>query len=746
VKNLLGLILVFSFANAFGNKVSIYGRVISDKGFVSDASITLMPSNKHIWSDERGEFSFSNLQPGKYQIQIAAFGYQNKVLVLKNLTKDTLLSIHLVPLTGELQELTVNGNAGGRIKSSSPAPIEIFGKKFLQKNASNNLFESLQLINGVQPTINCNVCNTGEIRINGLDGPYTLILIDGMPIVSSLSSVYGLNGIPTSLIERIEVTKGVGESIYSSESAAGTINVITKLPRNSSKFNLDYKTSSYYENNLDLGFAKSHKKIDFLLSSNLFYFNNRVDLNSDNFTDITLQKRVSLFSKIQWNRSAELSSQLAARVFYEDRFGGEMQWTPEFRGGDSIYGESIYTKRLEVLAKHPFFIGSQKLDYQISFNSHNQNSAYGNNNFLAQQTTFFNQLLYERKINIRHRTKFGATFRYVFYDDNSGATANSSSLQNTLVPGVFAQDEWTVNEKNSFLLGSRLDFYSAHGWVFSPRIHYKLLFGSNQTLRLSLGNGFRVVNIFTEDHAALTGAREVILKGQIKPEKSWNGNLQYSKFKNIKKGFLEWDLNAFYSYFTNKIIPDYTTNSNQIIYANTNGFAVSRGLSANLEASFSFPLKVDIGFTWMQVYSKSPDSLGVYIKQNQIHAPGFSSNFLISYQIKKWDLTVDYTGQIFGPMRMPILPNDFRPEYSPWYSLQNIQFIKKWNSTFEVYFGVKNLGNFLPENPILRWWDPFDKQASDPTQNPNGYTFDPNYNYAPMQARRVFVGLRYSLK
>jgi outer membrane receptor for ferrienterochelin and colicins len=97
-------------------------------------------------------------------------------------------------------------------------------------------------------------------------------------------------------------------------------------------------------------------------------------------------------------------------------------------------------------------------------------------------------------------------------------------------------------------------------------------------------------------------------------------------------------------------------------------------------------------------------------------------------------------------MRLPVLPNDYRPEYSPWYTLQNIQISKTFAKRLEIYTGVKNIFNFLPKDPIMRWFDPFDKNVSDPVGNPNGYTFDPTYNYAPMMARRVFVGLRYNLR
>ena len=146
--------------------------------------------------------------------------------------------------------------------------------------------------------------------------------------------------------------------------------------------------------------------------------------------------------------------------------------------------------------------------------------------------------------------------------------------------------------------------------------------------------------------------------------------------------------------------------------------------------------------TYLDVYQKIEDE---NIKSQQLHAPKWSGTYAFSYQIPH-QLTVDFTGQIYGPMRLLVLENDYRSEYSPWYSLMNIQVSKKFKNGFEMYGGVKNLLNFTPKNPIMRPFDPFDKNADDPINNPNGYTFDTTYGYASMQGIRGFLGVKYSLK
>ncbi|MGZ5248240.1 MAG: TonB-dependent receptor plug domain-containing protein, partial [Flavitalea sp.] len=146
--------------------------------------------------------------------------------------------------TANLQQVVVTGTMRTVLKSASPVPVEVYTPRFFMKNPTPALFDALSMINGVRPQLNCNVCNTGDIHINGMEGPYTMILIDGMPIVSSLASVYGLFGIPNSLVDRIEVVKGPASSLYGSEAIGGLINVITKNPLNAPRFFADISSNS----------------------------------------------------------------------------------------------------------------------------------------------------------------------------------------------------------------------------------------------------------------------------------------------------------------------------------------------------------------------------------------------------------------------------------------------------------------------------------------------------------------------
>jgi outer membrane receptor for ferrienterochelin and colicins len=175
------------------------------------------------------------------------------------------------------------------------------------------------------------------------------------------------------------------------------------------------------------------------------------------------------------------------------------------------------------------------------------------------------------------------------------------------------------------------------------------------------------------------------------------------------------------------------------------GIHFSRGGSLNLSLASPGNLKFSFGVTYADVQNISYDSLLVKTNSRQIQAPAWSGNIIAGYHFPSQNLRIDVTGNWYGPQRLPILPNDFRPEYSPWFCLLNLQTSKTIRDRLEVYLGVKNLLNFIPLNPIMRPHDPFDKTAADKESNPNGYTFDPSYNYAPVQGIRGYVGMRLTI-
>src|SRR5690606_8429328 len=227
----------------------------------------------------------------------------------------------------------------------------------------------------------------------------------------------------------------------------------------------------------------------------------------------------------------------------------------------------------------------------------------------------------------------------------------------------------------------------------------------------------------------------------------FNINLNYLKKIYTKSGMMfTVDASAWYTYFTNQIVPDYETNPNQIIYDNLNGYAVSKGFSLNFDGVFASGIKANFGATLQDVSQHKNGE-----KNKQLLTERFSGNWGISYKHYPTHLTLDYTGTLYGPMLLPTLGElDPRSKESPTWSIQNIQLTYDRFKNLEFYAGVKNLLNWTPgkKEPFLiaRSEDPFDENVVfDPNgnvvatpENPYALTFDPAYVYAPNQGKRLF--------
>lgn len=760
-QKLIYLILCFCISPIlYGQTATLSGTVSSNQTPLEFANIHLEGTSLGSATDKNGLFTIEDIPVGQYRIIISSIGYKTSAQIIKLAVDEHLyLALQLSEEDAQLNEVVITATMKEVSKLESPVPVEVYATKFFKSNPSASIFDALQNVNGVRPQINCNVCNTGDIHINGLEGPYTMVLIDGMPVVSGLATVYGLSGIPQSLVDRVEIVKGPASTLYGSEAVGGLINIITKKPSSTPLLTVDIFGTSWGEFNLDIASKiQINKKIESLLGINYFRYQNPIDDNGDNFTDLTLQDRISVFNKWQIQRKDNRQFSFAGRYVYEDRWGGEMNWSKAFRGGNEIYGESIYTSRWELFGNYqlPF---SESILVQFSLSGHNQNSVYGDVPYIADQKIAFGQLTWNKSYG-KHDILTGLTYRYTYYDDNTPATASSENLEinnpnHTHLPGLFVQDEISLHLNHKLLAGIRYDYNSIHGSIVTPRLNYKWNSkDKNNILRIGVGNGYRVANVFTEDHAALTGARSVVFLDDLQPEKSWNTNINFVKKLYTDQGiFIQFDATIFYTYFDNKIIADYDSDPNKIIYDNLDGYAVSQGVSVNTNWVFANGLKVLAGATLMDVYSVEQSK-----RTRQLFTEQFTAVWNISYSLDNLDLKVDYTGNLYGPMRLPLLSEkDPRMAYSPWWSIQNLQFTKGFKSALELYVGVKNLLDWTPVrgNPfiIARSHDPFDKNVVfDPdgnaiptTENPYGLTFDPSYVYGPNQGIRGFIGIRWHL-
>lgn len=731
---------------------TIQGKLEANGAPLELANVLLKGTSFGTYTDASGHFVLSDIPAGNYELIASMLGFQTLIKKLELSEKQTLDlgTLELEEDALGLKEIVVTGTMKATYVTDSPIKVDVITARQLNTylpTASSSIVESIQLVSGVQEVVACGICFTNSISINGLPGAYTAVLMDGTPIYGNLAAVYGLNGIPNMIIDRFEVIKGPSSTLYGSEAVAGVINIITKDPAKQPLLSVDIMGTNHLESFGNIAIAPKFNKVKGYIGLNYAYINDYDDFNKDNFGDGINLDRYSLFSKWNVERKSGKKLTLTGKYYYEDRRNGveaflENRNYKKIRGSDQIYGESIYTNRAELFGTYEFDTKANiKVDY--SFSHHLQDSYYGAAGYKALQDIAFANFIWNKSFE-NHDVLIGLTTRYQHYDDNTVATQKAD---NQFTPGVFAQDEWKITNRLTLLGGARLDDYKAHGLIFAPRMNVKYKPGTWTTIRTNFGTGFRVVNLFTEDHAFITGQRTVEILGHLKPEQSYNGSLNINHVFTIGNSQGTFDLESYYTYFTNKIIPNYNT-PGKIIYANSTGHAETMGIGGSWSQSFLFPLSFNASVNVQRVTQTEPNEAGRLETRKIEYAPEWSSIFSANYRWKKPKITVAYTLRITGPMALPKvfdldesgnpLPTP-RPTRSEPFAFQNVQISKDFSKNFNLYLGIQNLSNYRQQfSPIVGFNDP---------TTPVGFSpyFDTAYAFSPIHGREFYFGAKWSL-
>ncbi|MFH5883417.1 TonB-dependent receptor domain-containing protein [Halalkalibaculum sp. DA3122] len=718
---------------------TIKGQVFNEGEPVTGANVAIPETQQGAASDELGNFLIRNVSPGTYTLVVSAVGYQEyKQELVLGASEVITVDIQLEPKTEQFEEVVVTGTMRKTYVKESPVKVAVVTPQRLQQGkTSSNIMDLINTVNGLSTQLNCGVCGTNAIRINGVEGPNTAVLIDGMPIMGALASVYGLNGISPTIIDQVEVIKGPQSTLYGTQALGGVVNIITKNPAVTPPFSADLYVKSTEEGNINLAVSPTVGRFKGFISGNALRMENYFDKNDDQFNDVAKNSRLSLFGKgTLEGADGEERLNLATKLYNENRTGGVKAYSDKLRGSDQVYGESIYTRRAELLVDYRPPGLNQRLQFNGALTHHDQDSYYGTEHYDARQEIIYGQATWSQPLSDDLHLLAGGTLRYEAYDDNTPATTGGAERR--FIPGIFAQSELSLG-RLTLLGGIRFDHQREHGVVTAPRLSAKYALSEQTTFRASGGTGFRVVNVFTEDHAALTGSREVVFTEDLDPERSRSVTASAEHIISFGANPMTLGMDLFHTRFSNKIIPDYDQDPNLIVYENLDGFSVTRGFSVDADQNFTaFPFSYNISFTLMDVFTEENGQ-----RQSLTYAPDYTGTFGATYTLRKLDLSIGYTGSLVGPKRMPdsYVENFGRDRWSPAYTTHDLKFTKEFSNVnsrngigVEGYLSIENILDFRQGSPLVDAARPFGPQ------------FDTIYTWGPLVGRTFSLGMRLNLR
>ncbi|VAW22961.1 TonB-dependent receptor [hydrothermal vent metagenome] len=734
------LICLLITQNVFAQNIT--GKVTDGNNEpLTGASVYWLHTTTGTVTDTKGEFEIALPGDKSSRIVVSYVGYKPDTI---NISNQKYIAVKLVR-DMNLKEVVVEGErAGVSISKINPVKTEVITQVELTKAACCDLAGCFDTEGSVQATTTNVITNSKELRIMGLAGIYTQVLIDGMPLIQGLSYTYGISSYPGTLVNRINVAMGISSVLQGFESINGQINIELKEPGNSEKLLLNLYVNSFMEKQFNANYSHKFKKWSTLFAAHTTQPANKFDRDNDTFLDLPLLTRYSFYNKWKYGNenSWGLNSLIGLRYVNEQRIGGQITFNPSSdEGTTNSYGQTLKYSQPEIYTKTGYRFNSKKsIVLSSSAFYQNQNSTFGTTVYKAGQLSFYTNLQYELKWGKKHLLKTGFSYRYQNREENIsfgqntlGRTYNGKYIKNEIIPGIFAENRFNwKGDKIVLITGLRLDKHNTFGYFVTPRALLKYELAENTTARVSAGTGYKTINLFSENINLLASSRDIIITEQLRPETAfnWGVNLTHNKYwENVTATY---GLDFYRTQFTNQIFPDYDTDPTKAIISNFTGTSISNGFQAETNLKFYDVFEFKISYNYLDVYQVINNSKYV-LPFNPKHK--IISTLSYKPQSKKWhyDMNIHW----FGEQRLANThsnPPEYRtPGKSKPYTLVSAQFTKAWER-FEVYLGCENIFDFRQLRPIISWQDPF------------GPYFDTSNVWGPTRGRELYLGLRFKIK
>lgn len=734
---------------------NIVGHILDKKtgSHLSFMNVFLKGTTIGTSTDGTGHYYLKNLPEGTYTLVMKSIGY---VTIEKGITlkKGRTLEVNFdaVEDVVSLDGVVVSANRNETTRRLAPSLVNVLDAKVFETTHSVSLAEGLNFQPGVRVENNCQNCGFQQVRINGLEGPYTQILMDSRPIFSALTGVYGLEQIPANMIERVEVMRGGGSALFGSSAIAGTINIITKEPmRNSAQVShsLTMIGGDRPDNNTTLNASlvtDDHKAGVYIFGQNRY--RGAYDHDGDGFTELGKldAKTLGFRSYLKTGMYSKLTFEY--HNITEFRRGGNWLSLPPHQTeiteqtNHNINGGGVKFDLFSKDYKHRLnvYTSAQHTKRDSYYGADYNEDAYGH----TTDMTFVGgaQYSYDWTKCLFMPAELTGGLEYTYDDLQDKMLGYNRTIEQTVhIESAFLQNEWK-NQRWSFLLGGRLDKHNLiDDVIFSPRANIRFNPTEDINFRLSYSSGFRAPQAFDEDlHITAVGGDVMIinLADDLNEENSQSLSASidfYRRFGAVQANFL---VEGFYTDLQDVFILEEKGKDDKgnLLMERRNGKG-ARVMGINLEAKTVYSwMQLQAGATIQRSRYKEPEQWSenenIEPQKKMFRSPDVYGYFTSTFTpVKRFtaSLTGTYTGSMLVQHLEGFIPED-REEKTPAFFDMNLKLAYDFpifqSVTLQVNGGVQNI---------------FDAYQNDFDQ---GKLRDAGYVYGPGIPRSYFIGCKIS--
>lgn len=735
-----------------GNMIAGHVIVKGTEESIPFATVMILGTNRGAVSNEEGQFEFRKLAAGKYTLRVQVMGYKTQEKTITVSAEATsVVHFQMEEESFMTDEVVVSANRNEVSRKAAPVVVNVMSAKLFETVNSTDLAKSLNFQSGLRVENNCQNCGFPQVRINGLEGPYSQILINSRPIISALSGVYGLEQIPVNMIERVEVVRGGGSALFGANAVGGTINIITKDPINNSfqvastMSNMNGKSwEQYMGGNVSL-VAKDNSYGIALYET--YRNRNPYDADGDGFSEL---------GKLNMNT---FGMRAYYRPNYFSRINVEYHTTNEFRRGGNKFNLQPHESDITEQTKH--IINSGGLSYDRYWGEKHKMSVYGsiqhtdrNSYYGAQQdmnaygkTNDLTWVVGGMYVGNMDRCLFApATFTGgVEYQNNSLHDVmtgyHRDMQQDVRIAGGFVQNEWRLN-RWTMLVGARLDKHNLIDHpIFSPRVNFLYKPSDNLQAHLTYSTGFRAPQAYDEDlHVTAVGGEgvQIRLAEGLREERSnsFSGSVDWSfPMGHWQSNIL---LEGFYTDLHHVFVLEdigLDENGDKIKERRNGSGAKVYGVNLDAKVAHGREAQLQLGFTVQRSRYNRAEIWTSEGEEEQTtkrmpRTPDYYGYFTFtSAPLKSFDFSLSgtYTGKMIVPHMAGYIEKS-RMEHTPQFVDLNLKlnytFVLKDHIKMQVNGGIQNIFNSFQKD--------LDK----------GEFRDAGYFYGPTQPRTYFVGIK----